>query len=48
MGQGVRVALDRAVQLNPPAGYELTEVPANLEDLFFWLTGAAEKEVSGR
>lgn len=38
MGTGVRVALDPAVPLVAPAGYTLSEVPPNLEDLFLWLS----------
>lgn len=47
LGEGVRVALDPAAPLDPPAGYALREVPADLEDVFLWLTGAGE-EVSAR
>jgi ABC-2 type transport system ATP-binding protein len=47
LGAGVRVALDPAAPLGAPAGYTLTEVPANLEDVFVWLSGAAE-EVEAR
>lgn len=47
LGAGVRVALDRSAPLQPPQGYTLTEVPADLEDLFLWLTGAAEEVTAG-
>ncbi|WP_374713201.1 ATP-binding cassette domain-containing protein, partial [Symbiobacterium terraclitae] len=47
LGEGVRVALDPAAPLDPPAGYELREVPADLEDVFLWLTGAGEEVAAG-
>ncbi|MBP2018681.1 ABC-2 type transport system ATP-binding protein [Symbiobacterium terraclitae] len=43
LGEGVRVALDPDAPLEAPAGYELREVPADLEDVFLWLTGAGEE-----
>lgn len=47
LGVGVRVAIDRGAPLTARAGYTLTEVPANLEDTYIWLSGAAE-EVQAR
>lgn len=47
LGEGVRVALDRLAPLDAPAGYTLTEAPSDLEDLFLWLTGAAEEVTAG-
>ena len=45
LGEGVRVALNPAAPLDPPAGCELTEVPPELEDVFLWLTGAGAEGV---
>ncbi|HWI64390.1 MAG TPA: ABC transporter ATP-binding protein [Symbiobacteriaceae bacterium] len=47
LGAGVRVALDPATAQECPAGYTLTPSPASLEDVYLWLTGAAE-EVQAR
>lgn len=43
LGAGVRVALDPSAPLVAPPGYTLTPVPANLEDAYIWLSGAAEE-----
>lgn len=48
LGEGVRIALERSAPLDPPAGCELREVPAALEDVFLWLTGAGAEEVPAR
>jgi ABC-2 type transport system ATP-binding protein len=45
LGVGCRVALTTAA--DAPEGYTLTEVPPNLEDVYIWLSGAAE-EVKAR
>lgn len=47
LGQGVRVALERSAPFISPQGYALTEVGADLEDLFLSLTGAAEEVTAG-
>lgn len=43
LGAGVRVALDPGAPFVAPPGYTLTPVPANLEDAYIWLSGAAEE-----
>ena len=48
LGAGIRVALDPAAPLGAPDGYTLAPVPANLEDAYIWLSGAAEGEVQTR
>lgn len=48
LGEGVRVALDPSAPLDPPPGCELREAPADLEDVFLWLTGAGVEEVRAR
>jgi ABC-2 type transport system ATP-binding protein len=45
LGVGCRVALDQTP--TAPQGYTLTEVAPNLEDVYIWLSGAAE-EVKAR
>ncbi|HYF90707.1 MAG TPA: ABC transporter ATP-binding protein [Symbiobacteriaceae bacterium] len=47
LGAGVRVALEPGAPLSAPAGYTLQEVPANLEDAYIWLSGAAEEVQAG-
>jgi ABC-2 type transport system ATP-binding protein len=41
LGTGVRVALDPAAPLTPPAGFALTAVPPTLEDAYLWLSDYA-------
>jgi len=42
-GAGVRVALESGTPLVAPPGYELAPVASNLEDVYIWLSGAAEE-----
>jgi hypothetical protein len=37
------VALDPAAPVTAPEGFQVTEVPVNLEDVYLWLSGSVKE-----